>query len=84
MRCSGASCRGDVSTSARLRYHLNDSKDVPQPVVVLLEILLEKDPAQRFQTPNELLKVIPAVHAGRRGEAHHRTSKVAGGFCPEA
>ena len=36
-------------------------KDVPQPVVVLLEILLEKDPAQRFQTPNELLKVIPLV-----------------------
>src|SRR6476619_3378323 len=31
-------------------------KDVPQPVVVLLEKLLQKDPAQRFQTPNELLK----------------------------
>ena len=29
-------------------------KDVPQPVVVLLEKLLEKDPAQRFQSPNEL------------------------------
>jgi serine/threonine protein kinase len=26
---------------------------VPQPVVVLLEILLEKDPARRFQNPNE-------------------------------
>jgi serine/threonine protein kinase len=36
-------------------------KDVPQPVVVLLEILLEKDPARRFRAPNELLKVIPAV-----------------------
>ena len=36
-------------------------KDVPQPVVVLLEKLLEKDPAQRFQTPNELLKAIPAI-----------------------
>ena len=34
---------------------------VPQPVVVLLDILLEKDPAQRFRTPNELLNVIPAV-----------------------
>jgi serine/threonine protein kinase len=32
-----------------------------QPVVVLLEKLLEKDPAQRFRTPNELLKAIPAV-----------------------
>jgi hypothetical protein len=36
-------------------------KDVPQPVVVLLEELLEKDPAQRFQTPNELLKAIPTI-----------------------
>src|SRR6516164_5265524 len=36
-------------------------KDVPQPVVVLLEKLLEKDPAQRFQTPNELLKAIPTI-----------------------
>jgi tetratricopeptide (TPR) repeat protein len=45
-------------------------KDVPQPIVVLLEKLLEKDPAQRFQTPNELLKAIPtvtgAVEARRR------------------
>ena len=45
-------------------------KDVPQPIVVLLEKLLEKDPAQRFQTPNELLKAIPtiigAVDARRR------------------
>jgi serine/threonine protein kinase len=45
-------------------------KDVPQPVVVLLEKLLEKDPAQRFRTPNELLKAIStitgAIDAGRR------------------
>jgi len=34
---------------------------VPQPVVVLLEVLLEKEPAQRFQTPNELLKAMPTV-----------------------
>jgi serine/threonine protein kinase len=36
-------------------------KDVPQPVVVLLEKLLEKDPAQRFRTPSELLKAIPRI-----------------------
>jgi len=30
-------------------------------VVVLLEILLEKDPGRRFQTPAELLKVIPTI-----------------------
>ena len=49
---------------------LEQLKDVPQAVVVLLEKLLEKGPAQRFQTPNELLKAIPtiigAIDAGRR------------------
>jgi serine/threonine protein kinase len=59
-------------------------KDVPQPVVVLLEKLLEKDPAQRFRTPNELLKAIPritgAIDARRRiarknlKQIPHRTS----------
>jgi serine/threonine protein kinase len=43
---------------------------VPQPVVVLLDVLLEKDPGQRFQNPTELLKAIPtitgAINAGRR------------------
>jgi hypothetical protein len=34
---------------------------VPQPVVVLIKKLLEKDPVQRFQIPNELLKAIPTV-----------------------
>jgi hypothetical protein len=34
---------------------------VPQPVVVLLEVLLEKDPILRFQTPTELLKAIPTI-----------------------
>src|SRR5271166_1247149 len=36
-------------------------KDVAQPVVVFLEKLLEKDPAQRFQTPDELLKAMPTI-----------------------
>jgi predicted ATPase len=43
---------------------------MPEPVVVLLEALLEKDPARRFQNPTELLKAMPtvtgAVDAGRR------------------
>jgi serine/threonine protein kinase len=34
---------------------------VPEPVVVLLEVLLEKDPVQRFQTPAELLRAIPTL-----------------------
>ena len=42
---------------------------VPQPVVVLLEVLLEKDPGRRFQSPAELLKAMStitgAIGAGR-------------------
>jgi predicted ATPase len=34
---------------------------VPQPVIVLLEVLLEKDPGRRFQNPAELLKAMPAI-----------------------
>jgi NACHT domain len=49
---------------------LEQLEDVPQPVVVLLEKLLQKDPAQRFQRPNELLMVMPtitgAINSGRR------------------
>jgi hypothetical protein len=40
---------------------LEQLKDVPQPLVVLLEKLLEKNPAQRFQTPDKLLKAIPTI-----------------------
>ena len=40
---------------------LEQLEDVPQPVVVLLEVLLEKDPARRFQNPAELLKAIPTI-----------------------
>jgi hypothetical protein len=49
---------------------LEQLKGVPQPLVVLLEKLLQKDPAQRFHTPNELLKAMPtiigAIDGGRR------------------
>src|SRR5208337_1335861 len=55
-------------TSAELMYrHLHaplavgQLDQVPQPVVVLLEKLLEKDPAERFQTPNELLRAMPTI-----------------------
>jgi serine/threonine protein kinase len=40
---------------------LEQLKDVPQSVVVLLEVLLEKDPGRRFQNPAELLKAIPTI-----------------------
>jgi predicted ATPase len=49
---------------------LKQLENVPQPVVVLLEMLLEKDPGRRFQNPGELLKAIPTItariEAGRR------------------
>ena len=34
---------------------------VPQPIVVLLEVLLDKDPVRRFQDPTELLKALPTI-----------------------
>jgi serine/threonine protein kinase/predicted ATPase len=40
---------------------LEQLKGVPKPVVTLLEMLLEKDPARRFQNPTEMLKAMPAI-----------------------
>ena len=52
------------------RLPVEQLKDVPEPVVVLLQTLLEKDPARRFQNPTELLKAMPtvtdAIDTGRR------------------
>src|SRR5271165_464955 len=49
---------------------LEQLKDVPQPLAVLLEMLLQKDPAKRPQSPAELLKEMAtirvAIEAGRR------------------
>jgi serine/threonine protein kinase len=49
---------------------LEDLEPVPQPVVVLLEVLLEKEPGRRFQNPTEFLKAISkitgAIDAQRR------------------
>jgi serine/threonine protein kinase/tetratricopeptide (TPR) repeat protein len=49
---------------------LGQLEGVPQPVVALLEVLLEKDPGRRFQNPAELLNVMPtitdSINAGRR------------------
>jgi serine/threonine protein kinase len=48
---------------------LEQLKGLPQPVEALLEVMLEKDPAQRFQSPAELLTAIQlvtaAINAGR-------------------
>ena len=58
---------------------LEELEGVPQPLVVLLEVLLEKDPGRRFQKPADLLKAIPTItgriDAGRRiaREGLHKT-----------
>jgi serine/threonine protein kinase len=48
---------------------LDQLEGFPQPVVALIEVLLEKDPGRRFQTPAELLKVMHtttgAIEGGR-------------------
>jgi serine/threonine protein kinase len=57
---------------------LEELEGAPQPLVVLLEALLEKDPGRRFQNPGDLLKAIPTItariDAGRRitREALHK------------
>ena len=40
---------------------LEQLKRVPQPVVALLEVLLEKDPGRRLQSPANLLDALPKV-----------------------
>jgi serine/threonine protein kinase/tetratricopeptide (TPR) repeat protein len=47
---------------------LEQLKAAPEPIMLLVEKLLDKDPARRFQTPNELLKTILKVsRAVKRG-----------------
>jgi hypothetical protein len=58
---------------------LEQLEDVLQPVVVLLEVLLEKDPARRFQNPTDLLNAVPEVMRAvkvRRPIRHLRTDFV--------
>jgi serine/threonine protein kinase len=67
-------------TSAELMYqHLHSPLAIeqleylPQPVVVFLEVLLEKDPGRRFQNPGELVKVMPTITAAI--DTRHRISR---------
>ena len=57
--------RGAPADVIRQHHHaplpLAQLEGVPQPLVVLLEVLLEKDAARRFESPAELLKVIPTI-----------------------
>ena len=59
-----------MSQHQRAPLPLEQLEAVPQPVVVLIEVMLEKDPGHRFQNPAELGEVMPlvreAIDAGRR------------------
>jgi hypothetical protein len=50
-----------MSQHQRAPLPLEQLEGVPQPVVVLIKVLLQKDPGRRFQTPAELLKAIPTI-----------------------
>jgi serine/threonine protein kinase len=40
---------------------LEQLKGVPQPIAILLETLLEKDPRWRLQSPSEFLEIMPII-----------------------
>src|ERR1700761_5646970 len=61
MSYSGGSPAEVMYQHQRAPLPLERLEGVPQPVVVLLEALLEKDPGRRFQNPGELLKAIPTI-----------------------
>ena len=57
--------RGSASEIIHQHQHealpFEQLEGVPQPIVLLLEMLLAKDPRQRCQSPVEVLKVIPMI-----------------------
>jgi serine/threonine protein kinase/Tfp pilus assembly protein PilF len=57
---------------------LRQLKDVPKNIKVLVRRLLEKDPARRFQTPNELLKEAASIARGIEARRNIKHEKVLG------
>jgi len=43
------------------RLPLEALESIPQPIAVLIEVLLEKDPSRRFQNPAELLEAVQII-----------------------
>ena len=52
---------GVMSQHQHAPLPLEKLQGIPQPVVSLIEVLLDKNPARRFQTPAELLKALPTI-----------------------
>ena len=64
----------------RAALPLEQLKGVPQPVVVLIEVLLEKDPLRRLQSPAELMNALPKVTdavKARRTITHQNLREIA-------
>jgi serine/threonine protein kinase len=67
MLAGQAPFRGSRTEVMRQHLHaplpLDQLKGVPQPVMALVQTLLQKDPARRFQSAAELLRALPAITA---------------------
>ena len=63
------SAAGVMSQHQHAALPLEKLQGVPQPVVSLIEVLLDKDPGRRFQTPAELLKALPTITDAIEGAA---------------
>jgi Protein kinase domain/NACHT domain len=55
------SAAGVMSQHQHASLPLEKLQGIPQPVVGLVEVFLDKDPGRRFQTPAELLKALPTI-----------------------
>ena len=58
---------GVMSQHQHAPLPLEELEGIPQPVVSLIEVLLDKDPERRFQTPAELLKALPTITGAIEG-----------------
>ena len=55
------SAAGVMSQHQHAALPLEKLQGTPQPVISLIEVLLDKEPSSRFQTPAELLKALPTI-----------------------
>jgi len=63
---------------------LEQLKGLPQPAVVLLQTLLEKDPARRFQNPAKLLEVMPTITGAMEARRPIKHQKLWATFAPSS
>jgi TolB-like protein len=63
---------------------LEQLKGLPQPTVALLQTLLEKDPGRRFQSPAELLEVMPTITGAIEARRTIKHQKLWATFVPRS